>query len=49
LSDEAREFADAFGAKNGMAWVVRPDGHIGYRSARCSPDALIAWLGRVLG
>ena len=49
LSDNAGEFADAFGAKHGMVWAVRPDGHIGFRSARCAPDALIAWLDRVLG
>ncbi|SAL84626.1 monooxygenase FAD-binding protein [Caballeronia arvi] len=48
LSDKAGEFAAAFGAQNGMAWVVRPDGHIGFRSASCSPDALLAWLERVL-
>ncbi|KXU85286.1 monooxygenase [Caballeronia megalochromosomata] len=49
LSDNAGEFADAFGAKNGMVWAVRPDGHIGFRSAASSSDALIAWLDRVLG
>ncbi|SAK66039.1 monooxygenase FAD-binding protein [Caballeronia temeraria] len=46
LSDNAGQFVDTYGAKNGMAWVVRPDGHIGYRSASCSSDALIAWLER---
>ena len=49
LSDRGGEFTRAFGAKNGMAWVVRPDGHIGFRSATCSSDALLAWLDRVLG
>lgn len=48
LSDSEGKFAGAFGAKNGMAWAVRPDGHIGYRSASCSAEALIAWLDRVL-
>ncbi|MFM0324447.1 FAD-dependent monooxygenase [Caballeronia glebae] len=49
LSDNAGEFADVFGAKNGMTWVVRPDGHIGFRSASCSARTLFAWLDRVLG
>ncbi|KAK47848.1 pentachlorophenol monooxygenase [Caballeronia jiangsuensis] len=49
LCDNAGEFADAFGAKHGMVWAVRPDGHIGFRSASCSSDTLIAWLDRVLG
>ncbi|WP_321795770.1 FAD-dependent monooxygenase [Caballeronia sp. J97] len=49
LNDDAGEFAAAFGAKNGMVWAVRPDGHIGFRSASCSSDTLIAWLDRMLG
>jgi 2-polyprenyl-6-methoxyphenol hydroxylase-like FAD-dependent oxidoreductase len=49
LIDQAGQFAAAFGAKNGMTWVVRPDGHIGFRSATCSSDALLAWLERMLG
>jgi 2-polyprenyl-6-methoxyphenol hydroxylase-like FAD-dependent oxidoreductase len=49
LSDIQGEFAARFGASNGMTWVVRPDGHIGYRSASCDAHALIAWLDRVLG
>ncbi|BBU31733.1 3-(3-hydroxyphenyl)propionate hydroxylase [Burkholderia sp. THE68] len=48
LSDDAGAFVDAFGAKNGMAWAVRPDGHIGFRSARCAPDSLMAWLRSAL-
>ncbi|AET93159.1 monooxygenase FAD-binding protein [Burkholderia sp. YI23] len=48
LSDRAGEFAAAFGAKHGMTWVVRPDSHIGFRSASCSPDAVLGWLERVL-
>jgi 2-polyprenyl-6-methoxyphenol hydroxylase-like FAD-dependent oxidoreductase len=49
LCDNAGEFVDAFGAKQGMVWAIRPDGHIGFRSASCSSDTLIAWLDRVLG
>ncbi|SAK58482.1 monooxygenase FAD-binding protein [Caballeronia fortuita] len=49
LSDEAGAFASAYGARNGMAWAVRPDGHIGFRSAACASQTLLAWLERVLG
>lgn len=49
LSDVDGEFAAALGARNGMAWVVRPDGHIGYRSASCEAHALVAWLDNVRG
>jgi 2-polyprenyl-6-methoxyphenol hydroxylase-like FAD-dependent oxidoreductase len=48
LRDAAGEFAKAFGARNGMLWVVRPDGHIGFRSASCTAQALIAWLAHAL-
>ncbi|SAK55670.1 monooxygenase FAD-binding protein [Caballeronia hypogeia] len=49
LVDRQGEFAAAFGARNGMLWIVRPDGHIGYRSASCSARDSIAWLDSVLG
>jgi len=32
LMDSANEFADTFRAPGGMVWIVRPDGHIGWRS-----------------
>ncbi|MDR5739515.1 MULTISPECIES: FAD-dependent monooxygenase [unclassified Caballeronia] len=44
LTDSAGEFAAAFGARSGMIWAVRPDGHIGFRSSECSAAALTAWL-----
>ena len=46
---QRRRIRRFFGAKQGMAWAIRPDGHIGYRSASCSSGTLIAWLDRVLG
>ncbi|WP_244817232.1 FAD-dependent monooxygenase [Caballeronia sp. Lep1P3] len=49
LTDAAGEFAAAFGARGGMAWAIRPDGHIGYRTGACSAEALLAWLGKALG
>ncbi|WP_277185182.1 FAD-dependent monooxygenase, partial [Caballeronia sp. BR00000012568055] len=35
LRDASGAFAQAFGARDGMVWIVRPDGHIGYRSDTC--------------
>lgn len=49
LVDSAGEFAARFGARSGMVWAVRPDGHIGFRSGACSTAALIAWLDASLG
>lgn len=49
LSDGEGAFAAAFGARNGMIWAVRPDGHIGFRGASSFAQALIAWLDGVLG
>ncbi|MEZ2352457.1 FAD-dependent monooxygenase [Caballeronia sp. RCC_10] len=49
LTDSAGEFAGAFGARSGMMWAVRPDGHIGFRSGDCSAVALMAWLDSALG
>jgi hypothetical protein len=48
LTDSAGEFATAFGARDGMIWVVRPDGHIGYRSAHCSLPEMTGWLTQAL-
>ncbi|VXB32275.1 Pentachlorophenol monooxygenase [Burkholderia sp. 8Y] len=44
LTDAAGAFASAFGARDGMIWAVRPDGHIGFRSSAGAVQALIAWL-----
>jgi len=40
LTDSGNEFADTFGAPGGMVWIVRPDGHIGWRSRDCSGDSV---------
>ncbi|MFT4439472.1 FAD-dependent monooxygenase [Caballeronia sp. 15715] len=44
LTDAANEFTTAFHAPGGTVWGVRPDGHIGWRSHRCSKDAVKRWL-----
>ncbi|CAB3767119.1 FAD-dependent monooxygenase [Paraburkholderia solisilvae] len=44
LTDAAGAFATAFGAPGGTVWVVRPDGHIGWRSAQPSAQSLDTWL-----
>jgi hypothetical protein len=49
LTDSASEFAAAFGAPAGTAWIVRPDGHIGWRSDACTAQAVENWLGQSLG
>jgi hypothetical protein len=40
LVDAAGEFAAAYEAEPGMAWLIRPDGHIGW----CSPAPSLAGL-----
>jgi 2-polyprenyl-6-methoxyphenol hydroxylase-like FAD-dependent oxidoreductase len=44
LTDGAGDFAARFHAKGGAAWIVRPDGHIGWRSSSCSDAAISNWL-----
>jgi hypothetical protein len=44
FTDSAREFAAAFRAPGGTVWVIRPDGHIGWRSAGCTAAALTDWM-----
>ncbi|WP_250466961.1 FAD-dependent monooxygenase [Caballeronia sp. GAFFF2] len=47
LADAAGEFAAFFGARSGMIWALRPDGHIGFRGA--SATTLESWLTTMLG
>ncbi|MGF6575153.1 2-polyprenyl-6-methoxyphenol hydroxylase-like FAD-dependent oxidoreductase [Paraburkholderia sp. GAS333] len=47
LTDAAGEFATAYHPANGAVWIVRPDGHIGWRSGRCSIDDMGNWLRRL--
>ncbi|MBN3763594.1 FAD-dependent monooxygenase [Burkholderia sp. Ac-20365] len=47
LTDVNGKFAATFRASGSAAWIVRPDGHIGWRSDHCSADAVNGW-GRIL-
>jgi 2-polyprenyl-6-methoxyphenol hydroxylase-like FAD-dependent oxidoreductase len=47
LTDTAGEFAAAYRPAGGAAWIVRPDGHIGWRSRGCSEEAVSGWLERL--
>ena len=49
LTDAGGEFAAAYGARPGMAWVVRPDRHLGWCSATPSVSALAEYLRRIAG
>jgi alkanesulfonate monooxygenase SsuD/methylene tetrahydromethanopterin reductase-like flavin-dependent oxidoreductase (luciferase family) len=44
LIDAEGEFAAAFAAKRGTAWLVRPDGYIGWCSAAPSAAGLQSFL-----
>ncbi|WP_240975674.1 hypothetical protein [Paraburkholderia aromaticivorans] len=44
VTDAAGDFATTFRAKGGDVWIVRPDGHIGWRSSECSGAAIERWL-----
>ncbi|WP_108659533.1 FAD-dependent monooxygenase [Acuticoccus kandeliae] len=47
LADSAGEFGEAYAARPGMAWLVRPDGYLGWVSGDASPEGLSAALDRV--
>jgi hypothetical protein len=47
LSDAGDAFRRAYGARPGMVWLVRPDGHIGWRSDRPDPARLARFLDRI--
>jgi 2-polyprenyl-6-methoxyphenol hydroxylase-like FAD-dependent oxidoreductase len=45
--DADHAFERAYGACGQAAWLVRPDGHVGYRTGRLQEDRLIAYLDRI--
>jgi hypothetical protein len=45
VHDAAGSFRTNYGAADRCAYLIRPDGHIGFRSAPISLDALLAHLG----
>jgi hypothetical protein len=40
LKDGSGAFADSYGVKGTAAYLIRPDGHVGFRSAPASTDEL---------
>jgi 2-polyprenyl-6-methoxyphenol hydroxylase-like FAD-dependent oxidoreductase len=44
VRDTAGEFAATFRASGGAVWIVRPDGHIGWRNSDGSGAAVRRWL-----
>ncbi|MFM0393329.1 FAD-dependent monooxygenase [Paraburkholderia phytofirmans] len=44
VTDAEGDFAATFRAKGGDVWIVRPDGHIGWRSSECSGASIEHWL-----
>jgi hypothetical protein len=49
LHDAQGAFARSYHAKDGMVWLIRPDGHIGLRSAALDRAALERFVRRTLG
>lgn len=47
--DRSGNFADAYGARPGTTLLVRPDGHVGYRSETFDPAAVRDYLAEVAG
>ena len=48
LTDAGGDFVRAYGARGGMVWLVRPDGHIGWRCDRPDVGKLSNYLDRFL-
>jgi hypothetical protein len=49
VKDESGAAAGTYRAARGTAILLRPDGHIAWRSARSAPAGLLSWLDLVLG
>jgi 2-polyprenyl-6-methoxyphenol hydroxylase-like FAD-dependent oxidoreductase len=48
LADAAGEFQRRYGGSGRAAWLVRPDGYLGYRTGDWGDSRLLAWLERAL-
>jgi 2-polyprenyl-6-methoxyphenol hydroxylase-like FAD-dependent oxidoreductase len=44
VTDSAGDFAAKYGACGGSVWIVRPDGHIGWRSRGCPDTSVSDWV-----
>ncbi|WKK71313.1 hypothetical protein Q0F99_17970 [Rathayibacter oskolensis] len=49
LRDGSGEFARTYGGPGLTVHLIRPDGHVGYRSAGAVPDGLDAHLRQLFG
>ncbi|WP_233835984.1 FAD-dependent monooxygenase [Paraburkholderia sp. ZP32-5] len=49
LTDTAGEFAATYRAIGGAVWIIRPDGHIGWRGDHCPAAAVEGWLKPMRG
>jgi hypothetical protein len=49
LTDSGRDFQRLYAAGEGTAYLVRPDGYVGFRTDAFGRDSLGAYLGRVFG
>jgi hypothetical protein len=47
LTDAGGQFLSSYGAKPGMVWLIRPDGHIGWCSQSPLPSSFTAFLRRI--
>jgi hypothetical protein len=47
LRDEADAFRDAYGVRGAAAYLIRPDGHVGFRCAPVSAAALDDHLANI--
>jgi hypothetical protein len=48
VEDRAGAFRRGYGGSAGTAWLVRPDGYLGYRTAAWQAAGLVDWLEHVL-
>jgi hypothetical protein len=48
LRDAEGAFRRTYGARTGMVWLIRPDGHIGWRSDRPEPERLDRYLDGIV-
>jgi hypothetical protein len=49
IVDSAETFRKAYDARGGAAYLIRPDGYVGYRTDAVEPEKLEAALRRVFG
>jgi pentachlorophenol monooxygenase len=48
VRDGAGEFRTAYGAIGGCCYLVRPDGHVGFRASRTRAEEIVSHLGTIL-